>query len=70
MSSVAVVIGLLRLTLKMPEIKIVEFANNIEPGEMAHHEPPYLHLHCLMSRFIGIYTVCYLFFEFLKLFAA
>ena len=29
--------------------KTVEFANNVDPDEMAHNEPPHLDLHCLPS---------------------
>ena len=35
------------LTLEEPEIKIVEFANSVDPDEVAHIEPPHLGLHCL-----------------------
>ena len=36
------------LVLKTPKIKIqiVEFANNVDPDEVAHYEPPHLDLHC------------------------
>ena len=30
-------------------MKIVEFANSVDPGEVAHDEPPHLDLHCLPS---------------------
>ena len=39
------------LTLELPEMKIAEFANNINLDEMAHNEPPHLDLHCLPSSF-------------------
>ena len=32
-----------------PKTKIVEFANNVDPDEVAHYEPPHLDLHCLPS---------------------
>ena len=35
------------LTIKAPKIKIVEFANSIDPDEVAHHEPSHLDLPCL-----------------------
>ena len=34
--------------LKMLEMKISEFANSIDPDEVAHYEPPHLDLHCLL----------------------
>ena len=30
-------------------MKIAEFANSVDLGEVAHNEPPHLHLHCLPS---------------------
>ena len=38
------------LTLKASEIKIIEFANSVDPDEVAHNEPPHLDLHCLPSN--------------------
>ena len=38
------------LILKMPKIKSVEFANNVDPDEVAHNELPHLELLCLPSR--------------------
>ena len=35
------------LTFKVPEMKIVEFANGVDLDEVAHYEPPHLDLHCL-----------------------
>ena len=40
------------LTLKGTKIKIVELANNVDPDEVAHHEPPHLNLHCLTSTLL------------------
>ena len=37
------------LTLKVQIMKIAEFANSVDPDEVAHHEPPHLGLHCLSS---------------------
>ena len=37
------------LTLKAPQTKIAEFANSVDPNEVAHYEPPHLNLHCLPS---------------------
>ena len=38
------------LTLKVPKIKIVDFANSVDPDEVAReNEPPHLDLHCLSS---------------------
>ena len=34
------------LTLLVPETKIAEFANSVDPDEVVHDEPPHLHLHC------------------------
>ena len=33
--------------LKVPKTRIVEFANSVDPDEVAHDEPPHLDLHCL-----------------------
>ena len=30
-------------------MKIVDFANSVDPDEVAHYEPPHLDLHCLPS---------------------
>ena len=35
------------LTLQVLEMKIADFANSVDPDEVAHHEPPHLDLHCL-----------------------
>ena len=32
-----------------PEMKIVEFANSVDPDEVAHNEPPHLDLYCFPS---------------------
>ena len=32
---------------QIPEMKIAEFANSIDPDEVAHDETPHLDLHCL-----------------------
>ena len=37
------------LTLQVPETKLAEFAYSVDLGEVAHHEPPHLDLHCLPS---------------------
>ena len=37
------------LTLSVPEMKIVEFANSVDLDEVAHNEPPHLDLHYLPS---------------------
>ena len=37
------------LTLQVPVTKIAEFANSLDLDEVAHDEPPHLHLHCLPS---------------------
>ena len=37
------------LTLYLPEMKIAEFANSVDLDEVAHDEPPHLHLHSLPS---------------------
>ena len=39
------------LTLQVPEIKIAEFANSVDPDKLAHNEPPQLDLHCLSTSF-------------------
>ena len=41
------------LTLKVPKTKLVEFANSVEPDEVAHNEPPHLDLHCLSTGFLS-----------------
>ena len=38
-----------KLTLKVQKMKRSEFANNIDPDEVARHELPQLDLHCLPS---------------------
>ena len=37
------------LILTAPKIKIVKFANRVDPDEAAHNELPHLDLHCLPS---------------------
>ena len=37
------------LNLSVPETKIAEFANSVDLDEVAHHEPPHLDLHRLLS---------------------
>ena len=37
----------IKLTLKVPETKIAEFAKSIDLDEVAHYEPPHKDLHCL-----------------------
>ena len=37
-------------TLKSPRMEVVEFANSIDPDEVAHNEPPHLGLNCLPSN--------------------
>ena len=37
------------LTLISPKMKTIEFADSVDLGEVAHHEPPHLDLHCLPS---------------------
>ena len=36
-------------TPEVPETKIVEFANSVDPDEVAHNEPPHLDLYCFPS---------------------
>ena len=38
-----------KLTFQAPKLKIVEFANSVDPDEVAHYEPPHLYLHCLFA---------------------
>ena len=38
-----------QLTFNTPRMKIAEFANSVDPDEVAHNEPPHLDLHCLPS---------------------
>ena len=40
---------LLFFTLILPKMKTIEFADSVDPGEVAHHEPPHLDLRCLPS---------------------
>ena len=42
-------IGLSKLTLEVTEAKVAEFANSVDPDEVAHNEPPHLDLHYLLS---------------------
>ena len=35
--------------LKVPDMKVAEFAKMIDPDEVAHIEPPHLDLHYLLS---------------------
>ena len=37
------------LTLKAPSTTIAEFANTVDPDEMAHNKPSHLALQCLHS---------------------
>ena len=37
-------------------MKIVEFANSVDPDEVAHNEPPHLDLHCLPSQTDTVWT--------------
>ena len=37
------------LALKMAKMKKVQFANSVDPDEVAHNEPPHLDLYCLLS---------------------
>ena len=37
------------LTLKMPVMRTVDFANSVDPDEVAHNELPHLDLHFLPS---------------------
>ena len=41
------------LNIKMPKTKIIEFANIVDPDEVAHNEPPHLDLQCLSSSFVN-----------------
>ena len=34
------------VTLKVPKMEIVEFANRVNPDEASHDEPPHLDPHC------------------------
>ena len=38
------------LSFKTPDMKIVEFANSVDPDEVAHSEPPHLDLYCLLCN--------------------
>ena len=39
--------GIVYKPLKCQKQKIAEFANIVDPDEVAHNEPPHLGLHCL-----------------------
>ena len=41
--------GTCKLTLKVPETKIAEFANRVDLDEVAYNEPPHIDLPCLPS---------------------
>ena len=34
------------LSVKAPKTNTAEFANSVDPDEVAHNEPPHLDLHC------------------------
>ena len=58
------------LHLKARKMKIVEFANNIDPDEAAHNELPHLDLHSLPYLNSQYYRACsfsfvFFFFSFL-----
>ena len=44
-----VLLNLFIKTLKAPNTTIAEFANTVDPDEMAHNEPSHLDLQCLPS---------------------
>ena len=46
----------------------VEFANSVDPNEVAHNEPPHQDIHCLPSHFLNAqYEIAWpIFFFFLK----
>ena len=43
--------------VKVPNIRIVDLANSVDPNEVAHTEPPHLDLHCLPSCILFLYLV-------------
>ena len=47
------------LTLKQQKLKIVEFANSLDPDEAAPNELPHLDLHCLPTH-LRILNVIYI----------
>ena len=40
------------VALKALKMKTAEFANSVNPDEVADYEPPHLDLHCLHSNFL------------------
>ena len=38
------------LSLIVPEMEIVEFANSVDPDEAANKDVPHMNLHCLPSN--------------------
>ena len=47
----------LRLYMPKMNILVVEFANSLDPNELAHNEPPHLDLYCLPSS-LSILNIC------------
>ena len=45
----SIILTFCTLTFKALETKIAKCANNVNPDEVAHHEPPHLELHWLHS---------------------
>ena len=41
--------GEICLKFRMPKVKIAEFANCVDPDEVAHYEPPHLDLYRLLT---------------------
>ena len=44
---------ILCLTLQVSKIKLVEFANSLDPDEAAHYELSHLDVHCLLASFFS-----------------
>ena len=54
--------------IKGPQMKKVQFANSVDPDEVALNELPHLNLHCLPCFLLGILNIIYLelkFFQYL-----
>ena len=52
-------------SFNLPEMKIAEYANSVDPDEVAHNEPPLLDLQCLplVFEFSICYSLALTFFE-------
>ena len=50
--------------LKVPETKIVDFANSVDPDQVAHNEPPHLDLHCFVVFEFSLFSSNFIIYYF------